>query len=186
VLNLRKCGGSIDDYVVRKHKNRLSPAIFQKCPVVWGNPSISVSKNKFYGDPFVEPDGKIVNIDFSNMKNAQIYFNDMDSELFGLLNNVTGVLTEGSQNIRIDCNKMLGRETDVSTAFMIKNTTGVSLTDNITSFTSEGIHFSGVCKTGDNGVRFNSLYHHDYGLTYDADASTDEQNNGPNSNVMSH
>jgi hypothetical protein len=77
---------------------------------------------------------------------------------------------------------MLGRETDVSTAFMIKNTTGVSLTDNITSFTSEGIHFSGVCKTGDNGVRFNSLYHHDYGLTYDADASTDEQNNGPNSN----
>jgi len=28
-------GGSIDYYVVEKHKNQAFPAVFQKCPVVW-------------------------------------------------------------------------------------------------------------------------------------------------------
>jgi hypothetical protein len=32
---LRKCGGSIDYHVLRKHENRAFPASFQKCPVVW-------------------------------------------------------------------------------------------------------------------------------------------------------
>jgi hypothetical protein len=31
---LRKCGESIDYYVVRKHKNLTFSASFQKCPVV--------------------------------------------------------------------------------------------------------------------------------------------------------
>jgi hypothetical protein len=34
---LRKCGGSIDYHVLRKHENRAFPASFQKCPVVCGS-----------------------------------------------------------------------------------------------------------------------------------------------------
>ena len=34
-VNLRKCGESIDNYVVRKHKNLTFSASFQKCLVVW-------------------------------------------------------------------------------------------------------------------------------------------------------
>jgi hypothetical protein len=62
-------------------------------------------------------------------------------------------------------------EDDHSVSYLVDNSPSNLLLDNISSFTSDGLRFSGICNSESN-VRFTAWTHNDFGLVYESDGIT--------------
>ncbi|HAD14790.1 MAG TPA: hypothetical protein DCF33_20375, partial [Saprospirales bacterium] len=134
--------------------------------------SVEIRENFFYPGPFQVPSLKLTDVYLDNSSHARVFNNFVESNEISL--NLEGVRVQGGGNNLVDCNRVLGGENDQSVSYILDNSTSNLLIDNISSYTSHGLRFSGICNM-ESRVRFSSLYHNDFGIVYEEDGITGDQ-----------
>ncbi len=136
------------------------------------NNSIEIRENEFYPGQFQVSTLKLQDVYLDNSKNSRVFNNNFSSSSpYGSSKNIEGVLVLGGSINLIDCNNVNGWEDDQSVYYLFDNSPSNLLFDNVSSFTSDGLRFSGICNTESN-VRFTAWTHNDFGLVYEPDGIT--------------
>jgi Secretion system C-terminal sorting domain len=139
------------------------------------NNSVEVRENNFFPVQFQSPLNKLYDIHLDNSSNLRVFNNAISTSqgfpnpIFS--NNIEGISVVAGEKNLIDCNNVQGREADVSVSYIIDNSPSNLLLDNIASYTSDGLRFSGICNT-ESYVRFTAWTHNDFGLVYEPDGIT--------------
>lgn len=161
--------------------------------VYTNNNNITVQNNSFYAQDGVTSVASIYYVHLKNMKEALVSNNIMSTGGLttggtGNSSNVYGVVVQGGQSNKLECNSMVGSvslpsgsgEQQIEDAsYWVDNSPLSELAFNRSSYTTHGIRFTGPCLTNNSyAIRFNTMYRNAYSLSYDANAITGPQNYG--------
>jgi hypothetical protein len=170
-INFLKVQGG--DYYTGSESNYSCVGIYldNLASLPYPNNSIEVRDVFFSPGPFQIPSLKLQDVYLHNTNNIRVFNNFIETTGYGNSKNIEGILVQGGGSNLIDCNRVWGLEDDHSVSYLVDNSPSNLLLDNISSFTSDGLRFSGICNSESN-VRFTAWTHNDFGLVYEPDGIT--------------